>query len=298
VLRIWVVLVGVLGFLVGHAAAAAPAGEGTTLATHETGASVWMAILADESGTRFLARGGDPIFERGATRPIGSVQRVSPVDITIASAEGGARLRAFPGRPIPGTRGLRLVDVAAVRSIEYRHRLVSRGTPKTLGGELYLVSLDGTRAVLQRDILLPSPTAASEQRLAAIPLTPVAPRTWEIRAADLKRAVESSEEILKHAVRDTALDFSPERGIGVDVKTPIADVRLDRRGFLVTSPNMASRAGLEVGDRILAVNAMPIEGASDLVRMYRHLKNDPAVTRVDLTIERRNTPQTLTYRVR
>jgi hypothetical protein len=222
---------------------------------------------------------------------------VSPVDLVVSPGRGET-FRVFPGRLLPQAHGLTLRDVVPVRHIEYRRRVVPRGAPKILSGELYLVRVQGDRAVLQRDVDAASPTLASEQRLAAIPLTPVAPRTLEIRAADLKSAVESSEDILKHAVRDAALDVSPERGVGVEVKTPIADVRLDRRGFLVTSPNMASRAGLEVGDRILAVNAMPIEGAGDLIRMYRHLKHDPAVTRVDLTIERQNTPQTLTYRVR
>ncbi|MFB3818950.1 MAG: hypothetical protein ACE147_14895 [Candidatus Methylomirabilales bacterium] len=257
-----------------------------------------MAVLAEGSGVQFLVGPGDQIFETGAASPIGVVEKVSPVDLAMSARRGETPFRVFPGRPVPGARGLTLRDVVPVRHLEYRHRVVPRGVPKILHGELYLVGLQGTRAVLQRDVEAASPTLASEQRLAAVPLTPVAPRTWEIRAADLKSVVESSEDILKHAVRDTALDFSPERGIGAEVKTPIADVRLDRRGFLVTSPNLASRAGLEVGDRILAVNAMPIEGAGDLIRMYRHLKNDPAVTRVDLTIERQNTPQTLTYRVR
>lgn len=271
---------------------------GQSVGTHEHRTAAWMAILADGNGTQFLVGAGDPIFENGEPRPIGMAKKVSPVDLLVSPSRGDSPRRVFPGRPVPGARGLTLRDVVAVRHIEYRHRVVSRGAQKILSGELYLVGLDGTLAVLQRDVEAASPTLASEQRLAAIPLTRIAPRTWEIRAVDLKGAVESGEDILKHAVRDTALDVSLDRGVGVDVKTPIADVRLDRRGFLVTSPNMASRAGLEVGDRILAVNAMPIQGTSDLVRMYRHLKNDPAVTRVDLTIERQNTPQTLTYRVR
>ena len=65
-----------------------------------------------------------------------------------------------------------------------------------------------------------------------------------------------------------------------------------------SSPNLASRAGLEVGDRIVEVNGMPIDGIGSLMRVYQQVKCTPSLGMVSVTVERHDLPVTLTYRIR
>ncbi len=269
------------------------------LGTRELPRPVWMAIISDDKGTLVLAGAGEAIFHEGESQPVGIVQAVSPVDLTLTLSRDGRTVRIFPGRPIPDTRHLRLHDVLRVKTLEYRHRPVLRGRRKILGGELYLVALRGTHAVLLRDVEpAPSPAESLEQRLAAIRIVEVAPHVWEVNTGDIQKAMESGEAILRQALDESWVNFSRGHGIGLELKTPLADVRVDRRGFEVTSPNLAGRIGLETGDRILGVNGLPIDGLGDLARAYRSIKNDPTVRSVALTIERREKPLSLTYRIR
>jgi membrane-associated protease RseP (regulator of RpoE activity) len=230
------------------------------------------------------------------------IRTVGPDGLTLSLTEGGT-VRAPPGQSIPGARDLVFQEAVRVQTVEYRHRVVDRGIPKVLAGELYLVGVRGTRAILQRDTerAMPpihSPTALLERRLAAIPIVSVGPGIWEVAAEDVRVAMQSGEAIIAHALQESRLQLSPNVGIGLEVRTPLADVRLDRRGFVITSPNLARRAGLEIGDRILRVNDVPIDGFGALVQAYRRIKSDPSIRVVQLLVERDKMPLSLTYRVR
>jgi membrane-associated protease RseP (regulator of RpoE activity) len=93
-------------------------------------------------------------------------------------------------------------------------------------------------------------------------------------------------------------DVVREHGVGLVVKTPMVEARLDTRGFVITDPLLASRAGLLVGDRILQVNDVPIDGIGSLLRAYRAVKDNPTIRTVDVLIERNERPLSLAYRVR
>ena len=80
--------------------------------------------------------------------------------------------------------------------------------------------------------------------------------------------------------------------------TPIVEARLDRRGFVITTPNLAGRAGLKVGGRTLRVNEVPIDGYGALIQVYRSIKVNPTIRTADLLIECNERPPSLTYRVR
>lgn len=276
-----------------------PDGEIKTLGTNELTPPVWMAVISNREGAQLLVEAGEPIFRDDDPHPLGVVRAVTPVGLTVALSQGGREIRVPPGRSLPGAGELVFRDAALVQTLEYRHRVVDRGSRKVLAGELYLVGLRGKRAILQRDTEPPpSPTEIMEKRLAAIQIIQAAPRVWEVNARDVQAAMESGEAIFNHALNESRVDISRAHGIGLELKTPIADVRVDRSGFLITSPNLASRAGLQVGDRILGVNGMPIDGYGGLVRAYRHIKNDSSIRTVSLTIERNEQPLTFTYRVR
>lgn len=92
--------------------------------------------------------------------------------------------------------------------------------------------------------------------------------------------------------------LSWNQGINFQVPSPIADGVLGPRGFRVTSPNLAERAGLEMGDVVLAVNDHPINGFGDVFRLYRQVKADQRLSAVELKLERQGQLMTKTYRIR
>lgn len=295
-----------VGALLGVSSAAAqdilprlePEGEPRTVGTNELPRPVWMAVIADGQGVRVLAGEGDPIFRGGEPHPVGVVRTIAPVDLTLLS-EGGRVVRALPGRPIPGARDLVLQETVLVKTLGYRQRVVARGGRKLLGGDQYLMEVRGTRAILQRDVEpSPSPQELLQQRLAAIQFVENGPRVWQVSARDVLNAMESGEAILTDALKNSRIDLSRDWGVGLEVKTPLAEARLDSRGVVITSPNLAARAGLQVGDRILMVNGTPIGGYTALVRVYRNIKSNPSIRMVDLLIERDEKPLTLTYQIR
>ena len=259
----------------------------TAIGTSEFPRPVWMAVISTEKGARLLVAAGDPIFREAEPRAIGIIRAVTPVSLTLDLGGESREMRAFPGRSIPGARDLIFQDTVLVRTLEYRHRVVEEGQLKVLGGELYLAGLENARAILQRDVdPPPSRAAILRQRLEAIPIVQRAPRTFEVKASDVRTAMESGEEIVNQAIRDSRLDLSPDKGIGMELKTPLANVRMDNRGFTVTDPNLASKIGIVVGDRITNVNGMPIDSLTALVQAYLHIKFQPSIRTVRVTVER------------
>ena len=225
----------------------------------------------------------------GTQSPTGSPLRPLGVAGRSESSEAGLYLVA---------PDLTFREAVLVKTLEYRHRVIRRWERKILDGELYLVEVHGGQAILQRDLNPPpSPTEAMERRLGAIQIVETGPRTWEVSAKDVQAAMESGEAIIVDALQRSRIDISREHGVGLEVKTPIVEARLDRRGFVITTPNLASRAGLKVGDRILQVNDVRIDGYGGLIQVYRKIKADPTVSTVVLLIERDNKPLSLTYRI-
>jgi membrane-associated protease RseP (regulator of RpoE activity) len=276
-----------------------PDGAARALGTRELARPVWMAVLSEGHGTRFLIEQGEPIFRGKDPRPVGIIRTVGPDGLSVLPAPGGKPVQVRPGRPIPGAPNLIFREAVSVKTLEYRHRATPRGERPTLEGELYLLEVRETRAILQRDLEPPpSPTAVMEQRLAGIRIAEVAPRVWEVNAADVRTAMDSGEAIVTESLKNSRVDISREHGVALEMKTPVVDGRFDRRGFLVTTPNLASRAGLRVGDRILQVNDAPIDGYGALVRAYRSIRANPTIRTVHVLIERDEKPLTMTYRVR
>lgn len=269
------------------------------LGTNELSPPVWMAVIANREETRFLASRGEPLFREGEPRPIGVIRNVGPEGLSVTLTEGGRTVRVAPGRPVTGAGNPVYRQAVLIKALEYRHRPVERGGRKILNGELYLVALRGGRAVLQRDIdAPPSPLQIMQDRLAAIRIVEAGPQTWEVSAKDVQTAMESGEAIVTDALQKSRIDLSREHGVGLVVKTPMVEARLDTRGFVITDPLLASRAGLLVGDRILQVNDVPIDGIGSLLRAYRAVKDNPTIRTVDVLIERNERPLSLAYRVR
>ncbi len=273
-------------------------GNATTLGTMDLSPPVWMAVIGDKQGTRILVGARDPIFSGKHPHPVALVEDIGPNGLTLSRGERGRKANLVPGQALPGAKDLVFREAVLVKTQEFRHRLVGPGGRKILDGEEYLVEIRGTRAILQRDVEFSSPTALQEARLAAIKIAQVGPHTWEVSAKDIRTAMGSGEAILNSALADSHIDFTRDLGVGLEVKTPIADVRIDNTGFQITNPNLASRAGLQVGDRILQVNDTPINGYASLVEAYGQIKSNASIQTVNLNIERDGQPLTFTYRIR
>ncbi len=288
-----------------------PDGQTTVLGASESSPPAWMAVISNRQGIRFLVGAGDPIFHARDPRPIGIVQSILPDVLTMTRTEKGSGFCVAPGHRLPDAGDLIFRGATLVKTQEFRRRVVGPGGKRILDGELYLVEVRGMRAILQRDVELPStmaqptpatqrpsPTALMEQRLAAIRIVQAGPRKWEVNAKDIRTAMESGEAIVNHALAESRIDISRDRGVGLELKTPLADVRVDNKGFEITSPNLARRVGLQVGDRILEVNDTPIDGLGSLVRAYHKIRSESSIQTVNLRIERDAQPLSFTYRIR
>ena len=271
----------------------------TLLGASEFPRPVWMAVFSDEEGSRFLVALDEPLFQMHQPQPVGLVRGIDSEAVMISLPGARRTVRVVPGGAIPGATDLTFRGAIQVRSIEYRKRVIPPDEKRHRDGDLYLVEVRNTRAIVQRDSELPvSPTSAQEQRIAAISLVQTGPHTWDVKAKDVQVAIESGEAIAVQSLRDGRVGLSLGSGLGVEVKSPLADVRVDRRGFVVTDPNLASRAGLQMGDRILDVNGVPIDGIGSLIRVYQQVRNNASLGMVSVTVERHDLPVTLTYRIR
>ena len=271
----------------------------TLLGATEFPRPLWMAIFSEEEGSRFLVALDEPLFRVHQPQPVGVLRGIDSGGVTVSLPSARRTARLVPGEAVPGAPEVIFREAVQVRSIEYRKRAISREEKKHREGEQYLVAVRGNRAIVQRDSESPgSPTSAEAQRIAAIPLVQTGPNTWEVKGKDVQVAIESGEAIAVQSLRDGKVGLSLGAGLGVEVKSPLADVRVDPRGFVVTSPNLASRAGLQVGDRIVEVNGTPIDGIGSLIRAYQQVKGNASLGTVRVTVERNDQPITLTYRIR
>ncbi len=276
-----------------------PLEEVKSLGTNEFGRPEWMAVIAAGEDASVLVGVGDAVFREGDSAPLATVRAVSPVHVVVRPAGTDRDVRVLPGRTLPGAPAVRLQDLVRVTAVEFRQRVLPRDARKTLQGEQYFVGLVGTRAILQRDVdPPPSPLELLARRLEAVRVAQVAPGTWEVNAGQLFETVRTGESVIWDTLRTSGVELSSGGGIGLEVKTPVVDAKVDRRGFVIASPKLAERAGLRMRDRILSVNDIPIDGFSTLVQVYQQLRTSPDVRTVRVVVERDAAPLTLTYRLR
>jgi len=124
------------------------------------------------------------------------------------------------------------------------------------------------------------------------------PNAYEVSASDLQNALDHGGQVLAEAWPTVWPLVSFQGGVSLRIQSPVADGVLGPRGFLVTSPNIAQRAGIEVGDVILTVNGQEINNFGDLYQLYQHVKRDPRIALVELSLVRQGIPVTKSYRIR
>jgi hypothetical protein len=245
------------------------------------------------------------------------LKQIEEQRLQLGSPRGRKAIWVTVGDAVPGRPGWRLIGTPNLRTVEYRYVR----TDGLLDPEPRVVDLQGDRARLEVDIPLtvsttpPTGTTARAKSVPSLPspetarkfentllgrvrVKPTAEDSYEINAADLNAALAAGRQLMAEAWPKVSPTVSPRQGVSLEIQSPIADGTLGPRGFHVTSPNLAERAGVQVGDLIVGVNGQPVNGFADVYRVYSQMQRDPNLSVIQLDLERQGQRVTKTYRIR
>ena len=284
-----------------------------------------FALVRDtETGQVNLHKADDPIFLGRNPLPVGRILRVDDASLVFAPL-GGQPKEVRKGNNIPPSKRLVFLGSVILEKLRFQVRYGNSQPAPTVGYSV--VEIARRQATLQRDALpgesqfaAASPTGAQPLQAQArvsdrsgaamakdaalvslvnsIPIREVGQNTWEVSTQDVKDASSALGQVLAEALSSARPSLTPWYGLAVTVDTSAGAGTLDRRGFLVEDPRLASRMGLEMGDRILFVNQQPVNSVGGLYRIYTNLQSDAGASEVKVLINRENAVQTLTYRLR
>ncbi|MBI4574248.1 MAG: SBBP repeat-containing protein [candidate division NC10 bacterium] len=221
------------------------------------------------------------------------------------------------GDLVPGLPDRRVTGMALLGGLDYQYRVRA----DSLDPEPRLLGIRGDRAALEVDVPEPKPIASvtpshapdasgeAEQipalhrkldatLLGRVEVTRTGPNTYEVRGADLQEVLDHGGQVLAEAWPSVWPLVSLREGLSFQVRSPVADGVLGPGGFRVISPNLARRAGIEVGDVILSVNGQTVNHFLDLYRLYQEVRRDPKLSLIEMRLERQGVPVTKTYRIR
>ncbi len=218
------------------------------------------------------------------------------------------------GNPVLGIVGRHLVGTVLLRGLDYQYRV----TTDSLDRESRVVDIYGDRATLEMDAPAPSsatalssppPRETKDQSLnlrrrldvsllGRVRVTETGPDRYSVNAADVQEVLEHTGQVLAEAWPMVSPLISLQDGVTFQVRSPVSDGVFESRGFRVTSPNLAQRAGLQSGDLILAVNGQAVNGFGDLYRLYQQVRKDPRLSLVEVSLERQGVLVTKSYRIR
>ncbi len=277
-----------------------------------------FAILTEVTTQRQRVYGaGDVLVNPTDVARTIKFQRIEPDRLRLWDGRTQREIAAAVGGLVPGFFNWRVTNTALLTGLDYRYLV----TTAPRDPEPRLLAIQGGRAALLVEV--PSPLPVSERPelsesgvrgvgtppptlnrkldatlLGRVRVTETGVNAYDVSAADVREVLEHGDRVLAEAWPTVWPLVSPQEGVGLQVRSPIADGVLGPRGFRVTSPNLATRAGIEVGDVILAVNGQAVNGFLDLYRLYREVRRDPYLSLVELQLDRQGMPITKTYRIR
>jgi hypothetical protein len=277
----------------------------------------FAVVNEPQTKRRRLYGKGDLVLDGKGTDQGFVVEEVEAAGLQIRDTRAQKLVRVSAGEVLPGGGGRRLAETTVLDGVDYCY-VSAKGS---IDPEPRVLQIRTRRAALLVDTPPPQTAAAvapadtahpaqireyalhTQQRLDATILGKVRVKgagrdNYEVSAADLRMAMDHGEQVLMEAWSTVRPMLSWDQGINFQVKSPIADGVLGPRGFRVTSPNLAERAGLEMGDVVLAVHQQPITGFGDVFRLYRKVKADQNLSVVEVKLERQGQLMTKTYRIR
>jgi hypothetical protein len=271
------------------------------------------AIVLHEVGKiRTLHATGDTIFHPDDPTRSLRVVRVEPGTLQVRPGRWSRSQTLLAGSAIPGFPGLTFTRTVLLEAVEYRYKAVDR----IVYTDPVLVSLEGSRGVLEVETLRSTTAAASLPSQASVLPNPparatldagtlkqirvreIGPNQYEVPTADVRPVLDNVGRVLIDLAPTVLPMLSRKEGLQYQITSAASDGILTNQGFVVTSPKMAGRAGIEVGDRILSVNGTPVDSLGSLYGIYRQAQRDPALSTVRVDLERRGAHLSKTYRIR
>jgi hypothetical protein len=281
-----------------------------------------FALIRDAAtGLVSLHREGDPIFSGDSPLPLGRIVAVEERALRVALTSG-PDAQIAEGARLPGQHRLIFMRSAWLTGLRFQLRYSAAPVSNT---QYAVVDVQGQRAILERRaapgedlpkasiIAVPGSSrdlkgsrgggAIAEPRTAAdtvnrIPFAEVGPDTWEIPERNLRELGREAWPLLSETLLGATPVVTFNDGVGLRLNNALGTGTLDSEGFRIDYMKLASRTGLEVGDRILAVNNQPVNSAGSLVRIYRQLSSDAGVSELNVLIRRDGELRIITYRIR
>jgi hypothetical protein len=294
----------------------APSGPPTAKVTF---ASAQHFAVITEVGSRRqrLYAVGDILVNPGHVGQGMRIQQIGRGRVQLRETGTQRLLWVVDGDLLRGSADRRLMRTPLLKGLDYQYVV----TTNPLDAEPRILSIRGDRAALEVDVppsrqvtAVTSPLASgaggTEDQipnlsrkldatlLGRVRVTPTGPNAYEVNAADVQEVLDHGGRVLAEAWPTLWPMVSLPEGVTIQVRSPVADGVFEPRGFRVISPNLARRAGVEVGDVILAVNGLAVNTFGDLYRLYQQIRRDPRLSLVELSLERQGTPVTKTYRIR
>jgi membrane-associated protease RseP (regulator of RpoE activity) len=277
-----------------------------------------VAIITELASNRQrLYTVGDSIADPLEPKRTVQIQQIEPRRLRLRDSHTQRVLWIVEGAVVPGIPNRCFTQTALLIGLD--HRYVATVAP--LDPEPRFLGIRGDRALLEVDIHppqslmglaprqgerpsgLPGPGQPAPQKRDVTPFERVrvketAPDTYEINSAEFRDALDHGGRLLAAEWPKVTPVLSMRDGVSLQVKSPVAEGILGAGGFQVTNPNLAGRAGIEVGDVILAINGQAVNSISDLFRLYLEAVRNPRLSDVEVQLERKGAPLTKTYRVR
>ena len=315
------------------AAGAPPPGQEALVTLGEASAEIrfpapvrYAVVLQEPEKIRRLYARGEILFHpRDPTRSL-TVERVEAGAVTVRAGPRGSPQALPIGKPIPGFPGFTFIGTALLDQIRYRYKVVDRIQQP----DPVVVVLEGSRAILEVEVVhrasapaqappsaMPpgaglgegvappagQPTPPGRATLDAelldkVRVREVSPGLYEVPAADVQALMENAGRVLSDLAPVVLPTLSLQTGLQYRVTSAAADGVLTAQGFTVSAPKLAERAGLQAGDTVLSVNGQPVDGFASLYRIFQAARRDPALTTVQVELERKGTRLTKTYRIR
>jgi PDZ domain-containing protein len=235
-----------------------------------------------------------------------TIERVEEGALFVRMGRRGQPRTLRAGAPLPGFPDVIFAGTVWLDELRYQYRVVGHRVYQ----EPTLVSLEGSRAILEAEVLRPTvPTPAPQSPpptraildanlLSQVQVREVGPGLYEVPVEDARAVLDNAGRVLADLAPIVLPFFSVQKGMQYRIKSAAGDGILGGQGFTVNIPKLAERAGIEVGDTILSVNGQSVDGLPSLFRIFRTIRRDPDLRTVEMALERQGKRLTKTYRLR
>lgn len=275
-----------------------------------------VVIRRSDNAQLLVTRGDSVVHANNPSRAV-RIEEVQPDTLLVLTPAGVSPVRI--GGRIPGPAGFVFARTASIGRLQYRYRTVEQITRT----EPVLVALNGASATLDVEVprrvaTAPTPAVPSTPAPAAVTAVPVATAhaggtsrppapsgrsrldedllknvevrdlangQYEVNKSDFRAVMDNAGRVLAE-LRPFVLPSLSARGFEYKVTSAASDGVLTPRGFTVWDAKMATRAGIAMGDTIVNVNGRAVDGLASLYKIYQELRENPAVARIEVELER------------